>query len=50
MDLARSLYIGPRMDDVIIYCIGWVLDMVFDTKETLSGFFFTKLWIPVNET
>ena len=38
------------MGHVIIYCIGWVLDRTPHTKETLFVFFFTKLWILVNET
>ena len=49
MDPVRSLYIGPRMGHVIIYCTGWVLDGAPRTKETLS-IFFSKLWILVNGT
>ena len=38
MDQAWSLFIGPRMGHVIIYCTGWVLDRALGTKETLSDF------------
>ena len=41
-------YIGSRMGNVIVYCIGCVLDRAPRIKETMSDF--VKLWIPVNRT
>ena len=51
MDSVRSLcYTGPWMGHVILHCIGWVLDRASHIKETMSYFFFLKLWILVNGT
>ena len=51
MDLVQSLcYIGPRMGHVMVYCTCWALDRASCIKETLSDFFFFKLWIPINGT